>query len=47
MVNHASIFPGQTALRASPMAPISPATVRAAADRSQAMSLENIRSIGF
>ena len=39
--------PGRTARRASPIASISPSIVRAVADRSHALSFENIRSIGF
>ncbi|AMV38425.1 hypothetical protein [Planctomyces sp. SH-PL62] len=39
--------PAQDVGRASPTAPIRPSTVRAFADRSQALSMENIRSIGL
>ena len=45
--NQARLSPGRIARRASPVAAISPSTVRAAADRSAALSLLNSRSIGL
>ena len=45
--NHPRMSPARTARRASPIASIRASTVRAAADRSAALSLENSRSIGF